>query len=136
MTGPVWLVVFLGTGLVWVVLWMFIDWRQDVRQAKTAVRTAQAAIADMGRHSADESEERTEPTFVEARAVLPVGDEPPKRPRCIPVHELLARVHDEGHALRLNWRREDEQRARGGDGTWTAGDFPTAVLPVIHNEKP
>jgi hypothetical protein len=136
MTGPMWLVLVLAAGLVSVTVWLITDWRRDIKQAKTAGRTAQAAIADVGRHNVPEPEERTDPKFAEALAMLPIGEEPPKRSRHVPVQELLARLQDEGAALRLNWQREDEQRAKDGDGPWNAGDFPTAVLPVVQNDEP
>jgi hypothetical protein len=131
MTGLLWLVLFLGVALVCALCWLVADRRRDIRPAKAAGRTAQAAIADMGRHNVPESEEPTDPKFAEALAMLPVGEELPKRSRRVPVQELLARLQDEGAALRLNWRREDEQRARHGDGGSDPGDFPTAVLPRI-----
>ncbi|SMD14567.1 hypothetical protein [Kibdelosporangium aridum] len=122
MTGPVWLVLLLAAGLVSVVWWLIVDWRRDVRQAKAAARTAHDFFAPVGRHRDLESDDRTEPLF---------GEAPSKQPRQIPVQELLTRTEGEGSALRLNWRREDEQRARGADEPWTAGDFPTAVLPIV-----
>ncbi|MBP2323793.1 hypothetical protein JOF56_004178 [Kibdelosporangium banguiense] len=136
MSGALLLVVFLAVALVWVSWWLVADWRRDVRGAKAVGRTAQAAIAEMGRHNLPESEERTEPTFAEALTLLPIGEEPPRRSRHVPVQDLLARLQDEGSALRLNWRHEDEQRARRGDCGIDPGDFPTAVLPVVPSDEP
>ncbi len=85
----------------------------------------------MGRHSVPASEERTDPKFAEALELLPVGEEPPKRARRISVDDLLTRAQKEGHAVRLNWQPEDEQRAKNGEGATNPGDFPTAVLPKI-----
>jgi hypothetical protein len=136
MTGAVWLVIFLAGGLVWVSWWLVADWRRDVQQAKAAGQAARAAIADMGRHRVPESEEPTEPKFAEALALLPIGEEPPRRSRRVPVQELLARLQGEGAALRLNWQREDERRAKRGDGGTDPGDFPTAVLPRIEGTDP
>jgi hypothetical protein len=130
MTGALWLVALLGVGALFVGCWMLTEWRADIRQAKTAGRAAQGFLVEMGRHSLPEAEERTEPKYAEARALLPIGDEPAKRPRRIPVGELLARARDDGYALRLNWRHNDE-RAKHSDIGTDPSDFPTAVLPQI-----
>jgi hypothetical protein len=129
MTGAVLLVVLLALAATSVGLLAVTEWRHNIRQA--AGRTAQAVIAEMGKHSASNAEECTEPTFAEARELLPVGDEPAKRPRPVPVGQILERVEGAGYAIRLNWRRDDEQRARHGTGGTDPGDFPTAVLPVV-----
>jgi hypothetical protein len=131
MSGAVLLVVLLGLAVASVGLLAFIEWLHGVRQAKAAGRAAQAVIAEMGRHTLPASEERTDPKYREARALLPIGDEPVKRPRPIPVDLILERVEREGYAVRLNWRRDDERRAKHGEGGSDPGDFPTAVLPRI-----
>jgi hypothetical protein len=47
------------------------------------------------------------------------------------VRELVARAEDEGSALWLNWRHDDEQRAKQGTSGVDLSEFPTAVLPVL-----
>jgi hypothetical protein len=136
MTGAVLLGVLLGLTAASVGLLALTEWLHDIRQAKTAGRAAHDFLAEMGKHNLPASDERTDPTFVEARELLPIGDQPASRPRGIPVHELLARAEDEGYALRLNWRQEDEDRAKQGTGGSDPGDFPTAVLPVLGDEDP
>jgi hypothetical protein len=131
MTGAVWLTALLVVCALFVVFWLLAEWRTDIRQAKTAGRAGQDFLAEMGRHNLPESEERTEPKYTEARELLPVPEEAAKRPRRIPVQELLARAQEQGRALRLNWRYDDEQRTADGNGGSDPGDFPTAVLPRI-----
>jgi hypothetical protein len=51
MSGALWLVVFLATGLLSVIWWLIADWRREIRQARAAGRVAQAVIAGAGRHN-------------------------------------------------------------------------------------
>jgi hypothetical protein len=130
MTSALWLTGLLVVCALFVVFWLLAEWRIDVRQAHGAGLATQDLLAEMGRHSLPNAEEPTEPKYANARELLPVPDEPAKRPRRVPVQEILARTQADGYALRLNWRYDDEQRAKHSDGI-DPGDFPTAVLPRI-----
>jgi hypothetical protein len=137
MTGAALLGVILGLTAASVGLLALTEWLHGIRQAKTAGRAAHDFLAEIGRHNhLPASEDRADPKFVDARELLPIGEGPERRPRGIPVRELLARAEDEGYALRLNWRQEDEQRAKQGTGGSDPGDFPTAVLPVLTDGEP
>jgi hypothetical protein len=131
MTGPVLLGVLLGLTAASVGLLALIEWLHGIRQTKAAVRAAQDVLAGMGRHNLPPSRQRAHPPVARAQELSSLGEQPTGRPRGIPVGELVARAEDEGSALRLNWRYDDEQRAKQGTSGVDPSEFPTAVLPVL-----
>jgi type II secretory pathway pseudopilin PulG len=120
MSGALWFVGVLAVAALSVLVSVVAEWRASVRRAKRAGRAARAFLAEMGRHNLPETGSSA-------------GNAVAGRPSHVSVNQLLQRVEREGYAVRLNWRRDDEQRARQGEGGSDPGDFPTAVLPRIED---